>query len=896
MLALAACSGNQYERARGAERAGSRPRSHGVHRRARSSSATARSSRTRPSRSAPDKHFGLVGSTAAVTLPAGVTKVDLTGLTVMPAIVDAHTHLSRERDALIADLKHRAYFGVSAALSLGQDNGTDVFVVRKEVIPGAALYRLAGRGITAPEPGRSDIPYWVTTEDEARAAVREQAALGVDIIKIWVDDRLGKYKKLAPELYGAAIDEAHKAGLRTIAHEYYLADAKELLRRGIDAFAHGVRDADVDDEFVTLIKAHRGLRADTEPAGAWRRDGPELALAVRCRRRSSSRCKAAAVDNAEAQAFFAIQARNLARVEPRGRHDRARHRRQHAVGSAPRDGGHGRNGHVAGRRARCGDEERRCVPEARRRGHRGAGQDRQFHRARAESARRHHEHAEDPRGVSARRQGGPRELLSVLRRSCVAAMRVAMVSLQLLGCSLGGLPSPAHAQGDGAVRGLYHFVRGTADAERSFAFYHEVLGIGLARSPFAGVPSTDAPPPRIASPAEAGSDPLVWDLTDTKGARFRTVFMRAANTPFGLELSEFFDIPRSERAPNPWDPGASIVAFAVRDLDTVLRAAQARGAPIVTMGGAPVNGPEGRVVLIRDPDGSRCQGRAFRPPRGHPRRADPRAAAGDRARSDRGDADPQADALGRARLRLRASGALAGADARRRRRRRRSPRRAQRPHESRPSLRARQAGLDRRARRLRRRCARRRCWSIRTSAASASCTKSSARPRPGGGARIDAGILEQVNCLVEWPSAVACSFEPGFLAVPQEALIATMEANQKFFPVLDAAGKLSERFVGIANIESNDVAEVRKGYERVIRPRFADAKFFFDEDLKQGLASMADGPGQRHLPGQARQRRRQGRARGGAGRSDRAARRRRSGAGAPRRGLVESRPAVAPGQ
>ena len=72
----------------------------------------------------PDKHFGLVGSTAAVTLPAGVRKVDLAGLTVMPAIVDAHTHLSRERDALIADLKHRAYFGVSAALSLGQDNGT----------------------------------------------------------------------------------------------------------------------------------------------------------------------------------------------------------------------------------------------------------------------------------------------------------------------------------------------------------------------------------------------------------------------------------------------------------------------------------------------------------------------------------------------------------------------------------------------------------------------------------------------------------------------------------------------------------------------------------------------------------------------------------------------------
>ncbi|HEY4581736.1 MAG TPA: glycine--tRNA ligase subunit beta, partial [Lysobacter sp.] len=113
-----------------------------------------------------------------------------------------------------------------------------------------------------------------------------------------------------------------------------------------------------------------------------------------------------------------------------------------------------------------------------------------------------------------------------------------------------------------------------------------------------------------------------------------------------------------------------------------------------------------------------------------------------------------------------------------------------------------------------------------------------------GSARIEPGILEEVNGLVEWPKAVACSFEREFLRVPQEALIATMEANQKFFPVLDGSDRLSEHFVGIANIESHDEAEVRKGYERVIRPRFADAGFFFDEDLKQGLVAMGDG-----LPG-----------------------------------------------
>jgi glycyl-tRNA synthetase beta chain len=116
-----------------------------------------------------------------------------------------------------------------------------------------------------------------------------------------------------------------------------------------------------------------------------------------------------------------------------------------------------------------------------------------------------------------------------------------------------------------------------------------------------------------------------------------------------------------------------------------------------------------------------------------------------------------------------------------------------------------------------------------------------AAAQAGGVARIADDNLAQVECLVEWPSAILCGFEADFLAVPQEALIATMEDNQKFFPVLDAQGKLTPAFVGIANIVSKDASEVRKGYERVIRPRFADAKFFFVEDMKQGLASMQAG-------------------------------------------------------
>src|SRR5580765_246969 len=151
------------------------------------------------------------------------------------------------------------------------------------------------------------------------------------------------------------------------------------------------------------------------------------------------------------------------------------------------------------------------------------------------------------------------------------------------------------------VRGIFNWIHGTGDAERAFAFDHDVFGIELARSLFAGAAS--APPEPIRPAAQAGSDPLVWDLTNTHGSRFRTVFMRAPNTPFGLELSEFFDIARNDRAPNPWDPGASMIIFSVRDLDGIAGRLKARGAPIVTLGGAPITTPSGRAILVRDPDG-----------------------------------------------------------------------------------------------------------------------------------------------------------------------------------------------------------------------------------------------------------------------------------------------------
>ncbi len=131
--------------------------------------------------------------------------------------------------------------------------------MRGETIPGAARFFSAGRGITMPEPGRITAPHWITTEAEGRKAVQELAAQKVDIVKIWVDDRDGKYKKLTPEIYGAIIDEAHKHGLRVTAHIFDLEDAKGLMRAGVDAFAHGVRDRDIDDELVAMFKQRPNL-------------------------------------------------------------------------------------------------------------------------------------------------------------------------------------------------------------------------------------------------------------------------------------------------------------------------------------------------------------------------------------------------------------------------------------------------------------------------------------------------------------------------------------------------------------------------------------------------------------------------------------------------------------
>jgi imidazolonepropionase-like amidohydrolase len=254
------------------------------------------------------------GRTADVRVPAGATRVNLAGKTVMPAIIDTHVHLSATREKLVNDLKRRGYFGVGAALSLGIDN-LELLPVRYETIPGAARFFSAGRGITRPEPMRPT--YQINSEDEGRDAVRKNVAAKVEIIKVWVDDRDGKVQKVTPAQYAAIMDEAHKLGVRVIAHIFNMDDAKGLMRAGVDAFAHGVRDRDVDEETVAMFKERpnivlgpnlpdRGVKVDL----SWLKSGLPA--------EEYAKLEAENVDRAKVQEFHGIQARNLAKMNAAG--------------------------------------------------------------------------------------------------------------------------------------------------------------------------------------------------------------------------------------------------------------------------------------------------------------------------------------------------------------------------------------------------------------------------------------------------------------------------------------------------------------------------------------------------------------------------------------------------
>ena len=231
--------------------------------------------------------FTRVGRKGEIPLPAGSTRVDLTGKTVMPTLVDMHGHLgfqnlaqgtmSKEsftRENLIDHLQRFAYVGVGAIIGVGdlvdrsdmhggRTKWGDVPLrVRNETIPGAAMYKTAGAGMAWPgsgaqgHPSRVDVSYPVSTPEEARAAVRDYVLMKPEFIKIWVDDREGAKKTLTPALYGAILDEAHKFNVPVGVHNVKLSDAKLLMKGGMEGWLHvPVRGGDVaDNEIIAIVK------------------------------------------------------------------------------------------------------------------------------------------------------------------------------------------------------------------------------------------------------------------------------------------------------------------------------------------------------------------------------------------------------------------------------------------------------------------------------------------------------------------------------------------------------------------------------------------------------------------------------------------------------------------
>jgi len=292
--------------------------------------------------------FTRVGRKGEIPLPAGATRVDLTGKTVIPALIDTHNHLgwtnqrtnvatkqSYTRESVIDHLQRYAYYGVAATLSMGLDrwdvNPDMPYQLRNEIIPNAARFLTVGRGIAAtPMAGpvadyRLGVPYGAQTEAEGRALVRALKARNVEMIKIWVDDRLKTVPKLQVNVYEAIIDEAHKNTMRVVAHIFNLEDGKQLLKSGIDGFGHGVRDRDVDGEFLALVKQHprvwvgpnlppRMISKEEESAQIeWLRETLPPTRIAQMREELAKR--PAAVTQTE---LFATQCRNLKKVHDAG--------------------------------------------------------------------------------------------------------------------------------------------------------------------------------------------------------------------------------------------------------------------------------------------------------------------------------------------------------------------------------------------------------------------------------------------------------------------------------------------------------------------------------------------------------------------------------------------------
>ena len=218
-----------------------------------------------------DGKIAWVGPMSQLKAPKGATTRDLSGKYVMPGIIDSHVHVGMMKDVtqdvkfydranVETDLKIYAAYGVTAVAVAGTDKDV-IFDIRNDLRktrPTMARVFTSGQGLvfTGGDGGLFGLNVPVSTPEEARKAVAAEAAKGVDFIKMWVDDEREMIPNKMPyEITKAAIDEAKKRKIKVWAHVYYLEDAKELARQGIDGFAHIVRDKDVDQELIDLMKS-----------------------------------------------------------------------------------------------------------------------------------------------------------------------------------------------------------------------------------------------------------------------------------------------------------------------------------------------------------------------------------------------------------------------------------------------------------------------------------------------------------------------------------------------------------------------------------------------------------------------------------------------------------------
>ena len=202
-----------------------------------------------------DGRLEAVGAREAVDVPPGAEQIDVTGRTIMPGLINAHGHVNDVRgleadpsfyteEHVESQLARYARYGVTTVFSLGGDGPEGIAVRGRQDTPDLNQTRLyvAGPVITAETP------------EEAVAQVNAVADSDVDIVKIRIDDELGTVRKMTPEVYQAVIDTAHQRGLRLAAHVYYLEDARGVLEAGADLIAHSVRDREVDDNLITLLR------------------------------------------------------------------------------------------------------------------------------------------------------------------------------------------------------------------------------------------------------------------------------------------------------------------------------------------------------------------------------------------------------------------------------------------------------------------------------------------------------------------------------------------------------------------------------------------------------------------------------------------------------------------